>query len=83
MALVLQGLLIQTVSETNYVDYMRANVFDPLGMASAKFMHEFNGNYEPICFPAYAKANSFEPYGISGIASGDLALSLEDMVKFL
>ena len=83
MALILQGLLIQTVSGTNFVDYMHQNIFEPLGMTSATYTHEMNGNYDSICFPANAKANSYEPYGVSGLASGDVAVSLEDMVKFL
>ncbi len=79
----LQALVIEQITGLKLAEYMRIHIFEPLGMTGTKFFYEMaSDNYATICFPPNARALG-EPYGVSGLASGDLVVTLGDMSKFL
>lgn len=72
------GELISRISGETYVDYMRKEVFEPLGLNDT---YVFNG--EETLSKAYIKKKLYEPDMIRDKAAGSVVSTVDDMLKFL
>ncbi len=74
----LLGELIKRVSNMSYVDYMKKEIFTPLGMNSS---YVFNG--ETSLSKAYINGEVYSPDRIRDQAAGSVVSTVDDMLLFI
>ena len=72
------GHLIKEVSKQDYPDYIRQNIFVPLGMDHSGFFMDSLQNKTRV----YAAGQSLHEYGLRDIASGGIYTSLHDFILY-
>jgi CubicO group peptidase (beta-lactamase class C family) len=72
------GHLIKEVSNLDYPDYIRQNIFIPLGMDHSGFFMDSLQNKTRV----YAGGKSMHEYGFGFIASGGIYTSLNDFILY-
>ena len=72
------GHLIKEVSTQDYPDYIRQNIFVPLGMDHSGFFMDSLQNKTRV----YADGQSMHEYGFRDIASGGIYTSLNDFILY-
>ena len=72
------GHLIKEVSKQDYPDYIRQNIFVPLGMDHSGFFMDSLQNKTRV----YAAGQSMHEYGLRDIASGGIYTSLHDFILY-
>ena len=72
------GHLIKEVSKQDYPDYIKKNIFSPLGMNNSGFAMDELKNKSKI----YAGGNEVKEYAIRDIASGGIYTNINDLAKY-
>ncbi len=74
----LLGQVIEHVSNLSYADYLRLNIFDPLGMKNASV----GNSVKPGFAVAYKDNKIVMPVEIRDRAAGDIRMSINDLALF-
>ncbi len=72
------GHLIKEVSKQDYPDYIKKNIFTPLGMSHSGFIMDSLKNKTK----AYCGGERIKEYGFRDIASGGIYTDINDFVKY-
>lgn len=87
------GGIIEVVSGMSYAEYVKKNVFKPLGMESstfkftddvkAKMLPQYRYNYDEKCFDKIKKENAFVLTDNFESAGAGLISNIDDYIKFV
>ena len=72
------GHLIKEVSKLEYPDYIKENIFTPLGMNNSGFLKDSLKTRTKI----YSGGESIHEYGFRDIASGGIYSNINDLIKY-
>ena len=81
---VLAGLIIEKVSKSSYFDYVKKNIYEPLGMKATDH-HLLDGSVKGLAERLRRKGDGWEvaPHGYRGSAAGGGFSTPRDMDKFI
>jgi CubicO group peptidase (beta-lactamase class C family) len=72
------GHLIKEVSKQDYPEYIKKNIFTPLGMSNSGFIMDSLKNRTNV----YSGGESMHEYGFRDIASGGIYTDINDFIKY-
>ncbi|KAJ3000285.1 hypothetical protein HDV02_006496 [Globomyces sp. JEL0801] len=74
--------IVEEVGGQKFSDYLKSNIYDPLGTKSLGFTHQIDksGKMDDICYSS--KASKDEPYDVPSFGSAAMISNMDDMATF-
>ena len=76
-------MIIEAVSGTSYSDFMKARIFDPLGMTSTESRDHANSEIESLAIGYFKPKKKFRPANpVLRLGGGSLVSTVEDLARW-